>query len=142
MHGSLIFMMTRWKTMADVFDQMIKDAQKHVKSKAKEIETTMKSVINKDTGALAESVETQKLSSSHYLVGINQQKLMSDSRNKGGIDYTPYYYHGSRPHTIRAKNGGTLSWVGKDGQRHYAKVVHHPGNKPHDFLGDTLKRIK
>lgn len=128
--------------MADIFDQMISDAEKQIKNKAKEIQTTMHAVIDKDTGALADAVELQKVSNDHYLIGINQQKLASDPRNKGGIDYAGYYYNGSKAYTIRSKNGKTLSWVGKDGKRYFAKVVHHPGNKPHDFIGETLKQIK
>lgn len=124
-----------------VFKAMIDEVDKHTKQKADEAEKIMKQVINKDTGALADSVQTQKVSNAHYKVGINQTKLVADPRNKGGIDYTPYYYYGSKPHTIRPKNGGVLSWIGKDGNRHYAKVVHHPGNEPHDFLGETLARM-
>lgn len=35
----------------------------------------------------------------------------------------------TRPHTIRAKPGKVLSWVGADGQRRFAREVHHPGTR-------------
>jgi len=128
--------------MKGIFGQIKKDVDAKVEEKAKDAQKIMKNVINKDTGALSDSVDIEKVSDSHYKVGINTAKLINDPRNAGKIDYTPYYYHGSRPHTIRAKPGKTLSWIGKDGNRHYAKSVKHPGNKPHDFLGETIKRMR
>lgn len=128
--------------MSRLFKQIEKNVNEHVEKKAKEAQRVMKQVINKDTGALSDSVDIEKVKDNHWKVGINTGKLVNDPRNAGKIDYTPYYYHGSRPHTIKAKPGKTLSWVGKDGKRYFAKSVKHPGNKPHDFLGETLNRIK
>lgn len=51
---------------------------------------------------------------------------------------------GTRPHVIRPRNKGALSWTSNrrlsgrartaSGRRFFAKVVHHPGTKPQPFL--------
>lgn len=125
----------------DIFGAMWEAANDELESRAKEAERIMKEVINKDSGALRDSVETEKLSDGSYLVGVNESKLQNDERNKGNVNYTPYYYYGSKPHIIRAKNGGVLHWK-RGGKDYYAKYVKHPGNKPHNFIQDTLDRMR
>ncbi len=125
----------------NVFGAMWEDAVKHTENRAKDCQNIMKQVINKKTGALSDAVEIQKIDDYTYKVGINEIKLVNDPRNAGGVNYVPYYYYGSPPHTIRAKNGKSLHWV-KDGKDYYAKVVKHPGNKPHNFIQDTLDKMR
>lgn len=125
----------------DVFGAMWESVAEETERRAKEAEKIMKDVINKDTGALADAVEVEKVDDHNYLVGVNEGKLVNDERNAGNVNYVPYYYYGSKPHIIRAKNGKALHWkVG--GKDYYAKLVRHPGNKPHNFIQDTLDRMK
>lgn len=41
---------------------------------------------------------------------------------------------GTAAHIIRARTRRYLSWVGGDGVRRFAKVVHHPGTRPIPFF--------
>ncbi|WP_430598259.1 hypothetical protein [Enterococcus sp. AZ177] len=125
----------------NVFGAMWEEVEKNTEERAKDCKRIMKDVINKKTGALSDAVEMDKKTDGSFLVGINENKLMSDPRNAGGVNYVPYYYYGSKPHIIRAKNGKALHWV-VNGKDYYAKLVRHPGNKPHNFIQDTLDRMR
>ena len=125
----------------NVFGAMWESVQDNTKARAEECKNIMKDTINEETGALRDSVEIDGNSDGSYQVGINQNKLEHDVRNKYNIDYTPYYYYGTRPHIIRARKGGMLHWQ-KNGIDHYAKQVRHPGTKPHNFIQDTLNQMK
>lgn len=46
-----------------------------------------------------------------------------------------------QPIVIRAKAGKTLSWIGRDGKRHYAKKVTNPGMAPRPFMRPALERV-
>lgn len=41
---------------------------------------------------------------------------------------------GARPHVIRAKGGGMLTFKGRDGRWVSKKQIQHPGNRPYRFL--------
>lgn len=125
----------------DVFGAMWEAVEDETEKRAKEAERIMKQVINKKTGALSDAVEIDKIGDANYLVGINEGKLVADERNAGHQNYVAPYYYGSKPHIIRAKNGKALHWV-VNGKDYYAKLVRHPGNKPHNFIQDTLDRMK
>jgi len=125
----------------NVFGAMWESVEKNTEQRAKECQRIMKDVINRKTGALSDAVEMDKKSDGSFLVGINENKLVSDPRNAGHVNYVPYYYYGSKPHIIRAKNGKALHWV-VNGKDYYAKMVRHPGNKPHNFIQDTLDRMR
>ena len=127
--------------MADIFDQMMKDIDTELERRAKMAQKIMRAVIHRKSGALSDSVDVEKVSSGHYRVGVNESKLVGDERNAGHVNYVGFYFNGSRPHTIRAKNGGVLHWR-KDGKDYYAKSVKHPGNKPHNFVQETLDKMK
>ncbi|MCX5326277.1 hypothetical protein [Streptomyces sp. NBC_00120] len=50
-----------------------------------------------------------------------------------------YVLDGTRPHIIRPRRKKALRFdVG--GRTVFAKVVHHPGTKPNDFLGKALRQ--
>lgn len=125
----------------DVFGAMWESAVGNIEERAKEAKEIMKDVIHKKPSALSDSVEMERKAIDSYLVGINEDKLVNDERNAGNVNYVPYYYYGSPPHIIRAKNGKTLHWV-VNGKDYYAKLVRHPGNKPHNFIQETLDRMK
>lgn len=44
-------------------------------------------------------------------------------------EYAKYVVFGTRPHVIRPRGNGVLSFDG-----HFAKVVHHPGYAGNDFI--------
>lgn len=125
----------------DVFGAIWESIEEETEKRAKEAQKIMKEVINKKTGALSDSVEIEKIGDASYLVGVNENKLVNDERNAGNVNYVKYYYYGSKPHTIRAKNGKALHWR-INGKDYYAKIVRHPGNKPHNFIQDTLDRMR
>lgn len=125
----------------DVFGAIWEAVDEDTHQRAKEAQKIMKDVINKKTGALSDAVEIDKKGDADYLVGINEHKLINDPRNAGNVNYVPYYYYGSKPHIIRAKNGKALHWQ-VNGKDYYAKLVRHPGNKPHNFIQDTLDRMR
>lgn len=127
--------------MADIFEKMMQDIDRETKRRAEEAQTIMRNVINRKTGALSDSVEIEKVTNGHYRVGVNENKLINDERNAGNVNYVGFYFHGSRPHIIRAKNGKVLHWR-VNGKDHFAKSVKHPGNKPHNFIKETLDKMK
>lgn len=124
-----------------IFGEMWESVNAEVEKRAKEAQSIMKDVINKKTGALSDAVDIDKISDGNYLVGINENKLINDERNAGNVNYVKFYYYGAKPHTIRAKNGGVLHWK-LNGKDYYAKSVKHPGSKPHNFIQDTLDRMR
>lgn len=125
----------------NIFGEMWEEAVGNVEDRAKEVQAIMKEVIHKKTGALSDSVEIERKDIDSYLVGINENKLINDERNAGNVNYVKFYYYGAKPHTIRAKNGGVLHWR-LNGKDYYAKSVKHPGSKPHNFIQDTLDRMR
>lgn len=51
---------------------------------------------------------------------------------------TLYVIKGTRPHTIRPRTRSVLKFSVK-GRTVFARVVHHPGSKPNDFLTKALR---
>lgn len=125
----------------DVFGAMWESVNDDTEKRAKAAQKIMKAVINKKTGALSDAVDIEKIGDGNYLVGINEEKLINDERNAGHVNYVKYYYYGSKPHTIRAKNGKVLHWK-LNGKDYFAKSVKHPGNKPHNFIQETLDKMR
>ena len=59
--------------------------------------------------------------------------------------YTPYAKYvidGTRPHIIEAKAARFLRWHGSDGRVHFARRVHHPGNRPNQFPKEVMDAVK
>jgi len=55
---------------------------------------------------------------------------------------TVFVIDGTKPHDIRAKPGGVLVFVPKGGgNKIFAKLVHHPGTKPNNFLLKALRSV-
>lgn len=50
-----------------------------------------------------------------------------------------YVTGGTRPHIIRPRRPGGVLRFTVDGQVVYARVVHHPGTKPNNFLIEALR---
>lgn len=49
-----------------------------------------------------------------------------------------YLEFGTRPHTITARAGGTLSFIA-GGRRVFTKSVRHPGTRPYRFMANAAK---
>lgn len=73
--------------------ELIDDGLKEI---ADELQDAMKNTVHVKTGNLRDSITTEKVEDG-YTVGVDADKLESDSRNKSGYDYSkPYYYgHGT-----------------------------------------------
>lgn len=50
------------------------------------------------------------------------------------VKYGLFLEVGTRPFTITPKTKKMLSWIGPEGDRHFAKRVNHPGIKPRPWL--------
>lgn len=66
-----------------------------LKKVAEELESVMKSTVHVRTGALQDSITTEKVEDG-YTVGVDADQLEGDGRNKSGVDYSKYYYGGQR----------------------------------------------
>lgn len=74
------------------------------------------------TGALNSSIYKQRTA--------NGWDIGHDLRR---APHAVFVMFGTKPHLIKPKNKKALRWAG-GGAFHFAKVVHHPGNKPDDWL--------
>lgn len=117
-------------------------ADKEVGNIAKKLQRNMSTEIHVQSGALKDSLDSQRAKVSKYRVGVNTSRLISDPRNMYGTDYSPYYYFGSKPHTIRAKNGGKLRFLGANGKYVYRSQVRHPGYEGDDFIKRAINKTK
>lgn len=54
--------------------------------------------------------------------------------DKGVAKYGAILHDGTPAHVIKAKNGKTLRFVGKNGRFVYRKRIKHPGTKPDRFI--------
>lgn len=59
--------------------------------------------------------------------------------NTGVTEYAGYVHDGTRPHKIAPKTRKSLFWV-SSGNKHFSKLVNHPGTKPDKFLNAALER--
>lgn len=76
--------------------------------------------------------------------GTLSGSMRSDPDRVGGFEYrgsveanTPYAKYvdeGTRPHVIRAKDGGVLRWFSGD-EPVFRRAVFHPGTRPAEFSG-------
>lgn len=84
-----------------------------------------------DTGRLRASIRLERR---RTLLLRTQWTIGSD------VFYAPFVNDGTRPHIIRPKRAQVLRFrVG--GQTVYARVVHHPGNRPNPFLDRALEEV-
>ena len=119
---------------------VIKAIDKEVEQYAKKIEKLMKEEVHVKSGALRDSIKTEKKGKGHYLVGVDTAVLKSDQRNIGGMDYSVFYHDGHKAYTISAKNAKVLRWIGKDGKVHFAKSVRIPASNGDKFIQRVVER--
>ena len=123
-------------------DMVMKEVDGKLKNFAKKAEQTMKGEAHVKTGALVASITTDFKDAGEFTVGVDGDKLKSNRRNKGGVDYALFYWKGHRGYTIRPKNAKALSWIGPDGKRRFAKSVKIPAHAGDPFIERTLARLK
>lgn len=123
----------------DEFEQIVKE---DVAERVEELEGYLIEECPVDTGAMMDSITTEKKSDFDYLVGVDSDVLKYDQRNERGIDYSPYVYFGvSRPVTIYPRNGMYLKWTDSSGRVHYATHVTIPPRKADKFLDRAVARM-
>lgn len=121
------------------FEEIVKE---DVEERVEELEGYLIEECPVDTGAMMDSIQTEKKSDFDYLVGVDADMLASDNRNERGIDYSPFVYNGvSRPVTIYPRNAMYLRWKGKDGKIHFATKVTIPPRKADRFLDRAVARM-
>lgn len=54
------------------------------------------------------------------------------------VKYAGFVYDGTKPHEIKAKGNGSLSWA-TGGNRFFAKSVQHPGYKGDPWIENNFK---
>jgi hypothetical protein len=90
----------------------------------------------------AAPVDTGQLRSSHVATrrpggpsGTTVLRVTARAPHSGWV------VSGTRPHEIRARSGGVLSWLDRlTGARRFATVVRHPGTRPNPYMIRALSR--
>ena len=123
----------------DEFEEIVKE---DVAERVEELEGYLVDECPVDTGAMMDSITTEKKSDFDYLVGVDSDVLKYDQRNERGIDYSPYVYFGvSRPVTIYPRNASYLKWTDSSGRVHFATHVTIPPRKADKFLDRAVARM-
>lgn len=78
-----------------------------------------------------------------HLANHWSQKLISENERliDNNLYYAEYVIDGTRPHEIKPRTAGALSFV-VNGHTIFAKRVEHPGNQPNPFVEDSILTIE
>ena len=96
------------------------------------IERTAKVLAPVDTGNLEGSISTDIEGDGRF--GAMSAEIGPTAEYGDDVEY------GTQPHVIRARPGGSLVFVGRDGQLVFAKEVNHPGTQPQPYMGPAFDR--
>lgn len=119
---------------------IMKDIHKRTEEYANEMESILKDEVHVKSGALQNSITTEKKNDDEFLVGVDVASLKSNARNIGGIDYSLFYWKGHASYVIRPKRAKALRWVGSDGKVHFAKSVQIPAHAGDPFIERAIAR--
>ena len=129
--------------------QAIKEAKTLLRELQVSAVAESKALVPRKTGHLAQTIHPGSLGPTFAIV-------------EASANYAAYVELGTKPHTIRPKNASVLAWPANSSDRRlsgrartkggkrsgpsiFAKVVHHPGTKPHPYLlpgaVNALKRV-
>jgi hypothetical protein len=103
---------------------------RHMRRKANQTSQLAKLRVGKQTGRLAESIRVWP---TQYGAG-GAPYVRIGSR----LNYSLMHHTGTRPHIIRAKGGGMLSFNTRNGHV-FATVVKHPGTRANWYLKRALE---
>lgn len=122
--------------------QVEENLKSEFKKYIKDVEKTFKNSVPVASANLRDSVSTEQQGDFKSLVGVDKDKLVNDSRNISGYDYSWVVLKGiNHPVVIRPKQpGGVLRWEDGSGV-HYAKYVTLPPRPPNDFIAKTIKNL-
>lgn len=81
---------------------------------------------------------THKIKNLAGIVWIKPDEMMVNWRGKR-LNYVEFVIHGTKPHTIKAKNKKALRFSSL-GKFIYAKSVQHPGYKGDDFMQKAVEK--
>lgn len=110
--------------------------------RAKEFEEALKAEAPVgETGALRDSITSERKSLFNWRVGVDSAKLAGDPRNPSKRDYSVWVVFGHSGYTIRPVRARVLRWIGKDGQVHYAKYVYVPASKGNNFPARARHKV-
>lgn len=72
-------------------------------------------------------------------INVSQERTSTGQVVKIGssLPYALVHHEGTRPHMIRARNGGVLRFAAS-GRIVYSRAVLHPGTRPNKYLSDNL----
>lgn len=106
-----------------------------LKGQGKRVEFVSKTLVGKDTGKLAKSIKTSKVTKDGPTdLEVN---VTADARSRGSVtSYALVHHEGSRPHVIQAAPGGVLHWGGARGPTVVAVI--HPGTTGTHYLLKAL----
>ena len=92
---------------------------------AQAIAATAQGLAPRDTGELANSIETERVSAIGWAVVAK-------------APYSLAVHEGTKAHEIRPKSGKVLRFPSKGGKIVFTKKVNHPGSAPNPFLEEAM----
>lgn len=105
-----------------------------LRESAQDAAVTTQSVLVQSAQYIKQDMETRVPVRTGRLKQSIAIKVEGDSVIIGpNTDYAAYVEFGTKPHEIRPRNAKALAWRGPNGMV-YAKVVHHPGTRPHPYV--------
>ncbi|MCL2864549.1 MAG: hypothetical protein FWE25_03300 [Lachnospiraceae bacterium] len=129
----------------DLLGAILDAVEEEVDDFAKRLEESMKSTIRSNSGALKDSITTEKESSTLTRVGVDAAKLQGDGRNQGGehakdgFDYSKAYLNGrSGGRALKPKGKRSMKWDTKYSKGSAMKVS-QGAQDGHDFLAEAIE---
>ena len=123
----------------ETFEEFVEE---DFKKRAQELEDYIIVECPVDTGAMRDSIHSERIATYEYLIGVDADQLASDNRNKANIDYSPFVYNGvNHPVTIYPRRAMYLHWVDKYGIDRFASKVTIPPRKANKFLDRAINRM-
>lgn len=105
-----------------------------------EMEQDLKSTAHEFTGALRESIDSEKITDFKYSVAVNPSKLKSNPKNPSGEDYSMAYWQGRKKSVAKKGKALKIRLSGSNPNdvifRKSAKAT-----KGHDFVNEAIDKF-